>query len=80
MSKAKVWLWKEPDNRLKDNVLDLIKDAGSVETDSNDENERNKAAPVPTLSQMRNIMKNIHGYLDAHFSGKMDNKMDHIEQ
>ncbi|GFY76182.1 PCNA-interacting partner [Trichonephila inaurata madagascariensis] len=34
MSKSKVWLWKEPDSRLKDNVLGLIKDAGSVETDT----------------------------------------------
>ncbi|GFQ70672.1 PCNA-interacting partner [Trichonephila clavata] len=34
MSKPKVWLWKEPDSRLKENVLGLIKDVGFVETDT----------------------------------------------
>lgn len=34
MSKPKVWLWREPDCRWKNNVLGHLKDAGSIETDT----------------------------------------------
>ncbi|GFX86829.1 hypothetical protein TNCV_3751021 [Trichonephila clavipes] len=34
--------------------------------DSDDENEKNNAAPVPTTSEMMNIMKSGHSYLDTH--------------
>ncbi|GFU24194.1 hypothetical protein TNCV_2007701 [Trichonephila clavipes] len=50
-----------------------------IEADSDGENEMNSAASVPTLSEMRNIMKGMSNYLDAHSSGEMNNKVDDIE-
>ncbi|GFT70900.1 hypothetical protein TNCV_2792271 [Trichonephila clavipes] len=46
---------------------------------SDDTNEINNAAPVPTSSEMRNIIKSMHSYLDANSSGEMNSKMDDIE-
>ncbi|GFV91746.1 uncharacterized protein TNCV_4763111 [Trichonephila clavipes] len=51
-----------------------------LDADSDDENKMNNAAPNPTLSEMRNIIKNMCNYLDAHSNGEMNNKMDDIEQ
>ncbi|GFV34424.1 hypothetical protein TNCV_5137651 [Trichonephila clavipes] len=48
--------------------------------DSEDENEMNNAAPVPTSSQMRNVMKSVYSYLEAHSDGEMNNKKNDIEQ
>ncbi|GFS75017.1 DDE-1 domain-containing protein [Trichonephila clavipes] len=45
-----------------------------------DENEMKNAAPVPTSSEIRNVMKSNRSYIDAHFNGEMNNKMDDIEQ
>ncbi|GFS76396.1 hypothetical protein TNCV_1620361 [Trichonephila clavipes] len=45
-----------------------------------DENEINNAAPVPTSSEMRNIMTSMRSYLNTHSSGEKNNKMDDIEQ
>ncbi|GFW72554.1 uncharacterized protein TNCV_3797821 [Trichonephila clavipes] len=50
------------------------------DADSNGENEMTKAASVPVSSEMRNIMKFMRSYLDAHFNAEMNNKMDYIEQ
>ncbi|GFT01749.1 tigger transposable element-derived protein 4 [Trichonephila clavipes] len=38
----------------------------TIDEDSDDENEINSASPVPTSSEMRNIMKSMRRYLDAH--------------
>ncbi|GFW84723.1 hypothetical protein TNCV_1814531 [Trichonephila clavipes] len=51
-----------------------------IDADPDDENEKNKAAPVPSLSEMRNIMMSIRRYLEAYSNGEMNNKMDDIEQ
>ncbi|GFX16156.1 hypothetical protein TNCV_4704121 [Trichonephila clavipes] len=51
-----------------------------IAADSDDENKMKNAAPVPTSSKMRNIMKYLRSYLDAHSSGEMNNKMNDIEQ
>ncbi|GFU48356.1 hypothetical protein TNCV_3342481 [Trichonephila clavipes] len=51
-----------------------------IYADSYDENEMNNAAPVPTSSEMRNIMESMRNYLEAHSNGEMSNKMDDIEQ
>ncbi|GFW32283.1 hypothetical protein TNCV_674421 [Trichonephila clavipes] len=51
-----------------------------MDADSNDENEMSNVAPVPTSSEMRNIVKIMRSYLDAHSIGKINNKMDNIEQ
>ncbi|GFW94781.1 hypothetical protein TNCV_4248211 [Trichonephila clavipes] len=47
---------------------------------SDDENEMNNAAPVPASSEMRNLMKNMRSYLDAHSNGEVSFKMDDIEK
>ncbi|GFW51520.1 hypothetical protein TNCV_4211981 [Trichonephila clavipes] len=58
------------DQRLK-NIIDA---------DSDDESKMNKAALVPTVLEMRNVMKSMRSYLDTHFNGEMNNKMDDIER
>ncbi|GFX60859.1 hypothetical protein TNCV_1311521 [Trichonephila clavipes] len=45
-----------------------------------DLNKMNNAAPVLTSSEMRNVMKNMCLYLDAHSNGEMNNKMGDFEQ
>ncbi|GFS78692.1 hypothetical protein TNCV_3148681 [Trichonephila clavipes] len=42
-----------------------------IDADSDDENEMNNAIPLPTSSEMRNVMKNIRSYLDAQLNGEM---------
>ncbi|GFW71941.1 nucleic-acid-binding protein from transposon X-element [Trichonephila clavipes] len=49
-----------------------------IDGDSNDENEMNISAPVPTSSEMRG--KSMRSYLEAHSNGEMNNKMDDNEQ
>ncbi|GFW80590.1 hypothetical protein TNCV_3234421 [Trichonephila clavipes] len=51
-----------------------------IDADSDDEKEMSNAAPVPTLSEMRDVMKSMRSYLDAQSNGELNNKMDHIEQ
>ncbi|GFV98299.1 histone-lysine N-methyltransferase SETMAR [Trichonephila clavipes] len=48
--------------------------------DSDDENEMNNAASVPTSSEMSNVLKSMRSYLEAHSNAKRNNKMDDIEQ
>ncbi|GFT86096.1 SCAN domain-containing protein 3 [Trichonephila clavipes] len=50
-----------------------------IDTDSDDKNEMNNVALVPTPSEMKNIMKNMHSYLNTDSNGEMGNKMDAIE-
>ncbi|GFV68209.1 uncharacterized protein TNCV_1874911 [Trichonephila clavipes] len=52
----------------------------SIDADPDDENEINNPAPVPMSSEMRNIMKSLRNYLDAHSNREMNNKMEDIEQ
>ncbi|GFX80156.1 hypothetical protein TNCV_2108011 [Trichonephila clavipes] len=40
---------------------------------SDDENKMNDAAPVPTSSEMKYIMKSRRSYLDVHSNGEMNN-------
>ncbi|GFU75463.1 hypothetical protein TNCV_2861791 [Trichonephila clavipes] len=50
-------------------ILELAQSSKNIiETDSDDENEMNNAAPVPTSSEMRNIMKSMRSYLDQRYS------------
>ncbi|GFX08934.1 hypothetical protein TNCV_2966451 [Trichonephila clavipes] len=48
--------------------------------DFDDENEVSNAAPIPKSSKMRNVLKTMCSYLDAHYNGKKKNKMDDITQ
>uniref|UniRef100_A0A8C4SC05 HTH CENPB-type domain-containing protein n=1 Tax=Erpetoichthys calabaricus TaxID=27687 RepID=A0A8C4SC05_ERPCA len=62
-------------------ILEFVQSSKNIiDADSDDENEMNNAAPVPTSSEMRNIMKSMRSYLDANSNGEMNNKMDDIEQ
>ncbi|GFT28197.1 hypothetical protein TNCV_645561 [Trichonephila clavipes] len=51
-----------------------------IDVDFNDEKEISNAAPVPKSSEMRSILKIKRSYLDTHFIGEMNNKMDDIKQ
>ncbi|GFT26758.1 transposable element Tc3 transposase [Trichonephila clavipes] len=51
-----------------------------IEVDFDYENEMNITAPVPPLSEMRNIMKCKCSYSDAHSNGELNNEMDAVEQ
>ncbi|GFV73237.1 hypothetical protein TNCV_4197221 [Trichonephila clavipes] len=51
-----------------------------IEADSDDENELNNAVLVPTSSEVRNIMTILPSHLDANSNGKMNNKMDDVEE
>ncbi|GFU21736.1 DDE-1 domain-containing protein [Trichonephila clavipes] len=62
-------------------ILEFVQSSKNItDADFDDEKEVNKAAPVPTPSRMRNIMKSIGSYLDVSSNGEMNNKMDDIEQ
>ncbi|GFT01205.1 hypothetical protein TNCV_3373251 [Trichonephila clavipes] len=49
------------------------------DTDSNDENKMNNATPALTPFEMKNILKSEGSYLNAHFNGEKNNKLDDIE-
>ncbi|GFW48338.1 hypothetical protein TNCV_1109011 [Trichonephila clavipes] len=53
------------------NIIDTIDSVGV--------NEMNNAVPVPTSSEMRNIMKSMRSYLDPNSNGEMTKKMDVFE-
>ncbi|GFW88673.1 hypothetical protein TNCV_2833341 [Trichonephila clavipes] len=62
-------------------ILEFFKNSKNIiDANSDDENEMNNAATVPISSEMRNITKNMHSYLDAHFSHETNNDLDDIEQ
>ncbi|GFV08883.1 hypothetical protein TNCV_3821261 [Trichonephila clavipes] len=62
-------------------TLEFIKSSKSIiNADSNIEKEINNAIPVPTSSEMKNTMKSILCYLDAHSNGEMNNKREDIKQ
>ncbi|GFW57873.1 hypothetical protein TNCV_1334821 [Trichonephila clavipes] len=58
-------------------ISEIIQSSINVDADSDDENEGNNAAPVPTSPH---VIKSMRRYLDAHSNGEMNNKMDVIEQ
>ncbi|GFX29521.1 hypothetical protein TNCV_4775951 [Trichonephila clavipes] len=43
-----------------------------IDADSDDENDMNNAAPVPTSSEMKHIIKTMRSYLDTHSNGEMN--------
>ncbi|GFW61004.1 hypothetical protein TNCV_4872141 [Trichonephila clavipes] len=51
-----------------------------IDADSNYENEMHNADSDPTSSQVRDIMKSMRNYLDAHSNDELNNKMDDMEQ
>ncbi|GFW63098.1 hypothetical protein TNCV_4454461 [Trichonephila clavipes] len=64
-----------------EDILELVHSSKNmIDTDSDSENKMNKAASVPTLFEMRNVVKSMLTYLDANCNSEMYNKMDDIEQ
>ncbi|GFX65034.1 hypothetical protein TNCV_451721 [Trichonephila clavipes] len=63
-------------------VLDFVHSSKNniINADSDDENITNNSAPVPSSSEIRNIMKSMRSYLVTHSNGEMNNKMDGVEQ
>ncbi|GFV98300.1 hypothetical protein TNCV_622591 [Trichonephila clavipes] len=62
-------------------ILEFVQSSKDViVAGSEDENEINNADLVPTPSEMRNIIKSMHNYLDTHSNGEMNNKMDDTKQ
>ncbi|GFY33200.1 hypothetical protein TNCV_1240511 [Trichonephila clavipes] len=62
-------------------ILEFVQSLKNIiDSHTDDENEMNKATLVRTSSEMKNILKSMRSYLDAHFSGELNNKMDDIEQ
>ncbi|GFX65391.1 hypothetical protein TNCV_4475111 [Trichonephila clavipes] len=51
-----------------------------VVPDFDDVKEMNNATPVPTSSEMRDAMKCMRSYLDAHSNVEMNNRMYDTEQ
>ncbi|GFV11702.1 hypothetical protein TNCV_976911 [Trichonephila clavipes] len=64
----------------KDILEFVLSSKNIIGADSDDESEMNNAAPVPTSPEMKNDMKSMRSYLDAHSYGDMNNKMDEIKQ
>ncbi|GFW08512.1 hypothetical protein TNCV_2775341 [Trichonephila clavipes] len=61
-------------------ILEFVQNSKStIDKDSDDENEMNKEAPVPTLSEMKNIIISMRSYLVSYSNGEMNSKMGDIE-
>ncbi|GFX38131.1 hypothetical protein TNCV_3837301 [Trichonephila clavipes] len=62
-------------------ILEFVQSKRNIiDANSVYEKEINYAAPVPTSSEMRSVMKNMRRDLDAHSNGEMNNKLDDIER
>ncbi|GFT72928.1 hypothetical protein TNCV_1976491 [Trichonephila clavipes] len=62
-------------------ILEFVQSSKNIiDADSGDQNEMNNSAPVPSSSDMRNIMKSMSSYLDTHSNGEMNKKIGSIEQ
>ncbi|GFW10177.1 uncharacterized protein TNCV_1848941 [Trichonephila clavipes] len=62
-------------------ILELVQSFKNIiDADFDNENKMTNAASTPTSSKMRNMMKSVANYLDAHSIGEMNSKMDDSEQ
>ncbi|GFV53015.1 lachesin [Trichonephila clavipes] len=62
--------------KAKKDILEFVQSSKNIiDADFNDKNEKNNTAPVPTSSEMKNIRKSMHSYLDALSNFEMNNKM-----
>ncbi|GFW29184.1 hypothetical protein TNCV_4132601 [Trichonephila clavipes] len=63
-------------------ILESVQSSKNIEADFDDENETNNVAPVQTSSEIRNVMKSMRSYIDAHSemsidaNSEMKNKMN----
>ncbi|GFW92931.1 hypothetical protein TNCV_3495641 [Trichonephila clavipes] len=64
-----------------EDILEFVRSSRNIiDADSDDENEMNNTALAPMSSEIRNVMTIMCSYLDAHFRGERNDKMDDIEQ
>ncbi|GFX41736.1 hypothetical protein TNCV_388491 [Trichonephila clavipes] len=56
-------------------ILEFVQSSKNA-FDADSENEMNDVAPVPTSSEIRNNIKSMHSYLDTHFKGEVNNKIE----
>ncbi|GFS88103.1 hypothetical protein TNCV_764821 [Trichonephila clavipes] len=62
-------------------ILEFVKSSKNIiDADSECKNDMINYAPVPSSSEMMDIMKNMDSYLDENSNGEMNRKMDDIEQ
>ncbi|GFU96333.1 hypothetical protein TNCV_89101 [Trichonephila clavipes] len=61
-------------------ILEFVQSSKNIIDADYDKNETNNAAPVPITSEMRNVMKSMRSYLDAHSNGEVNSKMLDIAQ
>ncbi|GFX62661.1 hypothetical protein TNCV_4868211 [Trichonephila clavipes] len=55
-------------------ILEFVQSLKNIfDADSDNESEMHNAAPVPMSFEMRNIIKSMRSYLDAHSKGEMNN-------
>ncbi|GFX14853.1 hypothetical protein TNCV_1485951 [Trichonephila clavipes] len=70
-------VYTAPIMAVKD-ILECVQSSKNIiDADSDDENVMSNASPVPTSSEMRNVMKSMSSYLDAHSNGEMNKKWTH---
>ncbi|GFV30231.1 uncharacterized protein TNCV_97071 [Trichonephila clavipes] len=68
-------------NMAHKDILEFVHGSKNIiDADSDCENEMYNAALAPTSSEIRNIMKRMRSYSDAHSNDQMNNKMDDIGQ
>ncbi|GFV09891.1 hypothetical protein TNCV_2318211 [Trichonephila clavipes] len=62
-------------------ILEFVQRSKNIiDANSDEQNEMNNTASVPTSSEVKKVMKSMRSYLDTHSNGEMNNKMDDIEQ
>ncbi|GFV01294.1 hypothetical protein TNCV_3375281 [Trichonephila clavipes] len=61
-------------------ILELVQSLKSIiDADPDNENEMNNAVPVHMSFEM-STMKIMRSYLDAHFNGRMNSKLNNTER
>ncbi|GFT79759.1 hypothetical protein TNCV_3961251 [Trichonephila clavipes] len=57
------------------NILEFVQSSkNTIDTEFDEDNETNNAAPISKSFEMRNIMKKMHIYLEAHSIGERNEK------
>ncbi|GFV84178.1 hypothetical protein TNCV_3038382 [Trichonephila clavipes] len=61
-------------------ILEFVESSKNIDVDADSENEMNIASLVPTIVEMRIVVKSMCSYLAAHSNGEINNKLDDIPQ
>ncbi|GFU59902.1 hypothetical protein TNCV_4726621 [Trichonephila clavipes] len=61
-------------------ILEFVHSSKNIiDADLDDQNDTNNAAPGSSSSEMMNIIKTMHSYIDSHSNGEINNKMEDIK-